>query len=147
MSEDTSNGPLVPAMATGAEPLTTVPVVAERAVVTKQRVEVARTVLTKTVHEESQTLDTLLSQDEVHVERIPVNVYVDAPPPVRIEGETTIFPVLREVAVVVTRLLVVEEVRITKRIVQHVDRQVVPTRVEHVTVERTPTAFPSKHDE
>ena len=136
MSEDPSNRTHEPPV---LEPVATVPVIAERVTVTKELVEVARTVLTKTVSEQPQTIDSVLSHDEAHVERVPINVYVDAAPAVRIEGDTTIFPVLREVAVVVTRLLVVEEVRITRRIAQHVDRQVVPTRVEQVHVERIAT--------
>ncbi|MEJ7601378.1 MAG: DUF2382 domain-containing protein [Kofleriaceae bacterium] len=147
MSDDLESQPPPSASAVEDESIATVPVIAERAIVTKDLVEVARTVLTKTVSEEAQTVDTMLSRDDVHVERVPVNVYVDEAPPVRIEGETTIFPVMREVAVVVTKLLVVEEVRITRRIVQHVDRQVIPTRVEHVTVERVLTSPRSKRDE
>jgi len=123
------------------EPVATIPVIAEHVVVTKELVEVARTIVTKTVSEHPQPVDTLLSHDEVSVERVPINIYVDAAPPVRVEGDTTIFPVLREVAVVVTRLLVVEEVRVTKRIAQQVDRQVIPTRIETVQVERIPTPF------
>ncbi len=93
MSEDTSSRPSLTVNAAGPDAMTTVPVIAERAVIDKQLVEVARTVLTKTVSEEAQTLETLLSQDHVHVERVPVNVYVDVAPPVRVEGDTTISPV------------------------------------------------------
>jgi hypothetical protein len=114
-----------------------VPVISEEATVGKRTVEVGRTVVAKTVEQEIQPIETVLTHDEVSVERVPINIYVDAVPAVRVEGDTTIFPVLREVAVVVTRLLVVEEVRVTKRFARHVDRQEVPVRVEHVEVTKT----------
>lgn len=110
--------------------------VAERLHVTKHEVERASTVLSKTVTHEDHAVDTLVSHDDVTIERRPINVYVDVPPLPRVEGDTTIVPVIREVAVVTTRLLVVEEIRVTTRVVQTLDHQMVPLRIEHLDVER-----------
>ena len=78
-----------------------------------------------------------LNQEEVMVERVTLNQYVDSPPPpVRYEGDTMIIPVLQEVAVVEKRLLLVEELRVTKRQVQKQETQQVSLRQEEVQVTR-----------
>ncbi|MEA2512383.1 MAG: hypothetical protein QOJ59_1870 [Thermomicrobiales bacterium] len=53
--------------------------------------------------------------DEVVVERVPVDRQVDAAPSPRQEGDTLVIPVVEEVLVVEKRLVVREEVRITRR--------------------------------
>jgi uncharacterized protein (TIGR02271 family) len=113
-----------------------VPVVREQIDVHKDLVEAGRVRVSKNVVHHIQPVETVLAHDEVAVERVPINVYVDQAPPVRQEGDTTIFPVVREVAVVTRYLLVVEEVRITRRRVETIDRQEIPVREERVDVER-----------
>jgi len=49
------------------------------------------------------------------VERAPVDRWVEAPVPVRQEGETTVVTLHEEMVVVETRLRATEEVRITRR--------------------------------
>jgi len=79
-----------------------------------------------------------LEHDEVMVDRVPVNKYVeDNYPAFKQEGETTIIPVLREVYE--KRLLLVEEIRLTKRKVNEKEKQKVKLRKEVVTVDRTNT--------
>ena len=56
-----------------------------------------------------------LEYEVVDIERVPIGEDVDAFPPVRQEGDTTIVPVVEEVLVIEKRLRLVEEVRITKR--------------------------------
>lgn len=116
-----------------------VPVIEERAVITREVVESGRVRLVKEVHEHEELVDLMLQHDEVQVERVPVNQFVAdeaALPDSRYDGDTLIIPVLREV--VVTRVLVVEEIRVTKRqvVAPHTER--VPLRREDVRVERHP---------
>ncbi|MCR5888798.1 YsnF/AvaK domain-containing protein [Hymenobacter sp. J193] len=99
--------------------------------------ESGRVQIIKRVHEQEEQLNVLLQQENVQVERRPVNQFVadDAELPVsRQEGDTTIIPVLREV--VVTRVLVVEEIRITKQVVQVPHTQTVQLRQEEIQIER-----------
>ena len=111
-----------------------IPVVEEQAQVGKQVVESGRLRITKSVHEQEELINLAITHEEHQVERVPVNKYVDTPPPgVRYEGETMIIPVLREVVEV--RLMVVEEIHITKRQVQTQVNQPVTLLKEEVKVE------------
>lgn len=75
-----------------------------------------------------------LLHDEHVVQRVSVNELVDAVPSVRYEGDTIIIPVLKEV--LVKRILLVEEIRITKHTVHSNEQQEVTLRKEKVQVER-----------
>jgi hypothetical protein len=57
----------------------------------------------------------ILYTDVVDVTRVPVNRLVDAHPEVREEGGTIVVPVVEEVIVIEKRLMLKEEVRITRR--------------------------------
>lgn len=113
-----------------------IPVIEERLQVDKQLVETGRLLVSKVVKEEERMITTPLIHEEFSVERVNVNQYVDVAPAVRYEGDVTIIPVVKEVVVVETRLVLVEEVRITKRQVTTTDTQRVTLRQEEVTVER-----------
>ena len=83
-------------------------------------------------------MNLLQVQDEVQIERIAINEFVQTPPPpLRYEGDTIIIPVLQEVMVTEKRLLLIEEVRITKRKVESKESQEVALRKEEIKVERS----------
>ncbi len=113
-----------------------VPVVEERLNVSKRVRETGRVRITKHVETRQEIVDEPLLREEVEVERVPVDRYVDAPVPVRSEGDTTIVPVLEEVLVVEKRLLLKEELHITKRRTERRQPQDVTLRSERVEVER-----------
>lgn len=115
---------------------TVIPVIEEQLQVEKQVIETGRLLINKTVREEEQVVTTPLMHDEISVERIPINKFVDTAPDVRYENELTIIPVVKEVLVLEKRLMLVEEVRITKRRLSADDTQRVMLRREEVTVER-----------
>ncbi len=118
--------------------LAKIPVIEEKVSIGKEVKETGKVRLTKKVHEEEQLVDIPGIQEEVDVERIAINKYVDSPPPpVRHEGDTTVISVLREVTVVEKRLELVEEVRITKRQVKTENAQTVTLRREEVNVEHS----------
>lgn len=78
-------------------------------------VESGSVLVSKKVFEETARQKTRLTEEEVVVERKELNEYVDvAPPPVRQEGNVTIVSVVKEVLVVEKRLMLVEELHITK---------------------------------
>jgi uncharacterized protein (TIGR02271 family) len=118
-----------------------VPVIEEQAIITREVVESGRVRLSKTVHEREELLEIPLKQEEVQVERVPINQYVAdgaSAPGLRYDGDTTIIPVLREV--VVTRLLVVEEIRVTKRTLNTTHTQPVKLLHEEVHIDRQSAA-------
>jgi uncharacterized protein (TIGR02271 family) len=117
-----------------------IPVIEEQLRVEQGVIEAGKVRVSKHVHEEHQIVSGPAVREEVHVERVPINQYVDvAPPAVRHEGDTMIMPVLREVLVVEKRILFVEEVHITKRQVPAESHEHVTLRREEIVVERVPT--------
>ena len=79
-----------------------------------------------------------LAGAEVEVERIPVGRRVDAPPPVREENGVVIVPVLEEVAVVETRLVLREELHIRRRDTSVTVDVPVALRRQRAEIERLP---------
>jgi stress response protein YsnF len=114
----------------------TIPVVEERAVVRKRRKVTGAVRVRTVVREAEEVVDEPVSVERAEVERVPVGRWVEAPPGVRQEGETTVIPVLEEVVVVEKRLRLVEEVRVTRRRRTERAAERVALRREEVVVER-----------
>lgn len=113
-----------------------IPVIEEKLHVDITEVETGVVRIVKHVTEETQTIDTPTTKEDVTVDRVAIYQYVDTPPVIRYEGDTTIIPVLREVVVTEKKLLLVEEVHVTKRKTTEQDTQTFTLRKEEVTVER-----------
>lgn len=112
-----------------------IPVMVEELDVQKRTVETGRLRITKVVHEREELVDEPSFREEVTIERVPINRYVEEPIPVRYEGDTMIVSLLEEVPVIERRLMLKEEVRITKRSVEGHQPRPVTLRSEEVTVE------------
>ena len=124
-----------------------VPVVEERAVVRKRR-RITQAVQVRTeVHEREHVVERPATTEEVTVERVPVDRWVEAPLPVRQEGEVTIVPVPEEVVVVETRLKLVEEVHIRRHRVTSTARERVTLRREEASVDRYDVSAPGEGDQ
>jgi uncharacterized protein (TIGR02271 family) len=113
-----------------------VPVAVEEIDVRKRQWETGGVRVHIDVREREEVVDQPVTRQEVRVERIPVNQVIDSPPPTRQEGATTVIPVVEEVLVVEKRLLLKEEVRITKRTFEAHEPQTVVLRSEEPRVER-----------
>ena len=61
---------------------------------------------------------------------------VEAPSAVRVEGDTTVYPILEERLVLTKELVLLEEVRVTTEISERRDLQVVSLRRERLDVVR-----------
>jgi len=116
--------------------VTVIPVIAEELEVRKRNVETGGVRVSKVVHEREEVVDEPLFREEVDVERVTINRAVDGPVATRQEGDVTIIPVLEEVLVVEKRLMLKEELRITRRRVEEHRPQRVSLRTEDATVER-----------
>ena len=92
--------------------------------------------ITKKTNEFSETIDTSVTTEEVKIEKVAFNKYLDTHPEVRYEGDTIIIPVVKEVVVVEKKILLVEEVRITKHIHTSSEEQIIPLRHQEIIVER-----------
>jgi uncharacterized protein (TIGR02271 family) len=103
-------------MIDSSENVLVIPVIQEFVHAGKQKVETGRVVATKSVRDEVADISVTLDRDEVSIERIPIGKFIEsAAPESRYEGETLIIPVVKEELVIQKRLVLVEEIRISKR--------------------------------
>jgi uncharacterized protein (TIGR02271 family) len=112
------------------------PIVEEQVTVGKRRLASGKVRVRKRVQDSEETLDVPLLTERVEVRRVEIGQWIDAPVPIRQEGDTTILPVMEEVLVVEKRLRLVEEIHLVKhrQTVQH--RESVRLRRERVEVDR-----------
>jgi len=113
-----------------------IPIVQEEAFLDKRVVESGKVRISKRVSEHEELIDEPLFREEVTVERVPVNQYVDQPPQVRHEGDVMIIPVVQEQLVMQKRLVLVEELRVRKQVVEIHQPQSVTLRREEIDVRR-----------
>ncbi|MBO0952279.1 YsnF/AvaK domain-containing protein [Fibrella forsythiae] len=123
-----------------------IPVIEEQLQVHTEWVETGRVRVAKQVHEETQTIDVPVRHELIDVERVPINRVVDEVPLSRQEGDTLVLPVVREEVVTTIRLVLVEEVRITRRQEQAIDHQVIKTKSETVAIDRLEPTTASQSD-
>jgi uncharacterized protein (TIGR02271 family) len=112
------------------------PVVAETLDVQKRKVQTGGVRIKKVVHEREEVVDEPLMREEVQVKRVPINRIVESPVPVRHVGNTMIISLLEEVLVVEKRLMLKEELHITKGEIETYKPQRVTLRTEEAVVER-----------
>ncbi|AXC16170.1 hypothetical protein ACPOL_6966 (plasmid) [Acidisarcina polymorpha] len=125
-----------PASSSQAEVLV-IPVMEEELDIQKREVVTGTVRLQKVVEEREILVDEPLAATTYAIERVPLSLEVATAPEVRQEGETTIYPVVEEVVVVHKKLLLREEVRVTRQTVTTRNPQLVKIRVEDVIVERS----------
>lgn len=113
-----------------------IPVVTETVQLRKEERETGRVRITKTVHEREAVLEETVQREEVNVERVPVKRVVDEVKDHYYEGDTLVIPIYTEVLVVEKRLMLAEELRITKRRYEQPVQENVTLRDEEVKVER-----------
>lgn len=113
-----------------------IPLVREELEVGKRRVERGRVRVRKGVETREEEVAVPLIREEVEVERVPIGRPVDVAPGPRQEGDVWIVPILEEVLVVEKRLVLKEELRITRRRVEETARERVTLRTETAEVER-----------
>jgi uncharacterized protein (TIGR02271 family) len=123
-----------------------IPLAEERLRVEKREVERGRVVVRKRVETREELAEAVLHREELSVERVPLGVPVDAPPPVREEGDVLIVPVVEEQLVVQARLVLKEELRVTRHRRAETFREPVRLRAEVAEVVREPGRDPVADD-
>ena len=114
-----------------------IPLLAERISVERKRTETARVRATVTTQVHEHVIQEDLVHDRVEVERVPIGRVVDAIPPIREEGDTTIIPVVEEVLVIERRLILKEEVHMRRVQVRETHSATIVTRSHDVVVTRS----------
>lgn len=112
------------------------PVVQEEAVVGKRRVDRGAVRISRIVTEHEETIPTSTIEEQVEIERVARNEWLEAPLEPRQDGDTLIIPVIEEVTVVEKRLLLREEIHVRKKKVEKRSEEKVVLRREDVKVER-----------
>jgi len=123
-----------PAAASGQQ--TVIPVIAEEIVVGRKAVKTGAVRVHKRVQERVEHVEMPLLQDALDVRRVVVNRVVAAAPGIRKVGDTTIIPVVEEELVVTKRLILKEELHVTRRRVKTRTAREVTLRREEARIER-----------
>jgi stress response protein YsnF len=111
-----------------------IPVVEEEVVTGKKIVKKGTVTIEKKINEEDSQVEMPVTSEVVNIEHIPQNQIIDTWPNIRHEGETIIIPVVKEV--IVKKLMLVEEIRITKEIRTDMVRNNVILKKEEVIISR-----------
>jgi uncharacterized protein (TIGR02271 family) len=90
----------------------------------------------RTVVEHDDVVEQPVTRDKVTVHRVPIGQVVAAVPPIREAGDTLIIPVLEAILVVEKRLVVKEELRITRQREATSEQTRVMLREEQIHSER-----------
>lgn len=122
------------------EQVAAVPLLEERLEVTRRQVETGRVRVHVDVEERQEILTEELLRDDLQIERVPRNIPIDEVPHVRLEGNTTIVPVVEEVVVVQKTLVLVEEIHICRKSTSETREIPVTLRSERARVERADAA-------
>lgn len=112
-----------------------VPVIAEELHVRKRQYKSGGVRISKRVRRHEELVDEPGYRERIEVDRVRVNEFIDAPAQVHYDGDTMVVPLMEEVYVVEKRLLLKEEVRITKYREEIRRPQKVSLRSEEVQIE------------
>jgi stress response protein YsnF len=120
-----------------------VPLHVEDVAVERRKVERDIRINVRTVSHD-HLIDEALAQETVEIERVALDRPVDAVPPVREEGDTTVISVVEEVLVIERRLVLKEEIRLrrVRTTVRH--RETIRLRDQQVVIERSEPGGPKR---
>ena len=111
-------------------------VVNETATIEKRDVVTGRVRVSTRTDTADELVSATLERGNVEVTRIPINREIDAPPPVRTEGDTTFVPVVEEILVVEKRWVLLEEIQIRQTTKTQAVELPVTLRKQHAVIER-----------
>lgn len=118
------------------EEVAAIPLAEERVAIGKRQVESGRVRVRIGVEEREELVPAELARDAVEIKRVARNTPLSELPAVRVEGTTTIIPVVEEQLVVEKRLVLVEEIHILRHSETHREQVPVRLRSERVEIER-----------
>ena len=127
-----------PASPLPGSPHHTIPVVEENLVIDTLKTVTGEVKIDKERTMETVTVPLPRVTETIVDRRVPRNEVVSERPTIRHEGDVTIIPVVREEAVVVKRLVLVEEIHLMRQVTKTETTEEVDLLRETVTVTRTP---------
>jgi uncharacterized protein (TIGR02271 family) len=114
-----------------------IPVIEERLKVGVKQVETGSVQIHKKIISQDVSQEVPITHEEVTINHVPINQYIDVAPAVRYEGDNTIISVVKEVLVVEKRLMLVEELHISKKQIISTATVKETLRKEEVEINRT----------
>ena len=112
------------------------PLYAEDLTVSKRQIAGDMVQVSTVTRENESFVDETLNHERVQIDRIPIGRQVDAVPPVRQEGDTTILSVVEETIVVERRLILKEEIHIRRLHVSERHQEAVILRKQEAVITR-----------
>jgi uncharacterized protein (TIGR02271 family) len=113
-----------------------IPLAQEELHVRKRTVATGKVRVRTVVDTSERLVRETLKSERVEVTRIPVGKDIDAAPEVRVDGDTTIIPIVEEVLVVEKRLVLTEELHVRKIVDFENVEEPVSVRKQRGVVER-----------
>ena len=113
---------------------------AEELTVGKESAEIGRVRVSKQTHTREVAIDEDLVKESAEVEIIPIGRQIFETPSVRHEGETLVLPIVEEVIHIERRLVLKEEIRITRRKITEQFHDRVTLRYQEAVVTRVQSA-------
>lgn len=113
-----------------------IPLMEEQLEVGKRVVSTGTVRLRKHTEERTETIEVPLTSVQWQVEHVPMNQVVPEAPPIRQEGETTVYPVVEERVTILRELVLLEEVRVTRSVATRSEVSSHVLRREHIAEER-----------
>ena len=118
-----------------------IPLLVEKLKIARRQVLTGGVRVRKTVAQRTETVNEPTLREQLEVQRVEINKFIDQAPAVRYEGDTMIVPLVEEVLVVEKKLVLREEIRILKRRDTVRNPQQIVVRREQATLEQiTPDA-------
>jgi uncharacterized protein (TIGR02271 family) len=114
--------------------------VAEELQVGKETVETGRLRVSKQTHTRDALVDENLLHERAEIERVPIGRQIFEMPAIRQEGETTIVPIVEEVLFTERRLMLKEELRVTRRRTMEHFQETVTLRYQEAIIARVQSA-------
>jgi uncharacterized protein (TIGR02271 family) len=106
----------------------------------REAVETGRVRVSKQTHTREVTVDESLLRESAEIETIPIGRQIFEMPSVRYEGETIVVPVVEEILHTERRLILKEEIRITRRTTTEQFHDRVTFRYQEAVVTRVQSA-------
>ena len=116
---------------------TVIPIIEEYAVIEKEVIETGKVTISKRVTQQDQFISEPILHEEVSVERVPVNKFIETTPEIRYEGDLMIIPVVEQRAVIEKRLYLTEELHVRKQVIETYHTEEITLRKEEVDVKRS----------
>ena len=113
---------------------------AEELTVRREVVETGRVRVSKQTHTREIAVDEDLVKESAEIETIPIGRQIFEMPSIRHEGETVILPIVEEIVYTERRLILKEEVRITRRNTTEQFHDRVTVRYQEAVVTRVQSA-------